>query len=551
MENFLTEFDSKLFDSLSKSANNIFFYYGDMKRNIARWSDSAVEYFGLPSAVLSPASIWDTKIHPDDMHVYQESMYKILNGETPYHDCEYRITNAAGEYVWVNCRGYMTYDTGGNPEFFSGFVQNMGKVIKVDRLTGLWTLYGFRNDITKLLENKIEGAAIYFDIRDFKRINAKYGYDFGDRVLCAVGQKLVELCGKSNHVYRIDGKQFAVLLRGTREDVVLLKNKVDNEFKDVAISGNVLHLDFACAATMFPEDGTFFDNIHDNLTYALSSAKLTAAKGVVFYNEELFEERNKIARMSEVIIGCVENNFEGFRIVMQPIIDSRTGKLHSAEALLRWSNDEFPRVGPMDFVPILEQTENIIPVGRWVIDQAFKHIAEWNSKNTKNKLRHVNINFSYVQFSDSTLKDYIIEELDKYNLPHDTLIAELTESCRVEYSDKLAEILQSFREEGILIALDDFGTGYASLMLLKDTPTDIVKLDHTMTKTIKDRPKDRSLVEFIIKYCNEMSIDVCTEGVENADILNIVRDAGTEYLQGYYFDKPLEADDFFEKYINS
>ena len=165
------------------------------------------------------------------------------------------------------------------------------------------------------------------------------------------------------------------------------------------------------------------------------------------------------------------------------------------------------------------------------------------------KLPHVNINFSYIQFSDETLKDYIISKLNEYKLPHNILIAELTESCRVEYTEDLAAILQSLRDEGISIALDDFGTGYASLMLLKDTPTDIVKLDHTMTRSIKDRPKDRSLVEFIIKYCIQAGIQVCTEGVENKDIQDIVKSAGTSFLQGYLYDKPLPPDEFFEKYI--
>ena len=234
---------------------------------------------------------------------------------------------------------------------------------------------------------------------------------------------------------------------------------------------------------------------------------------------------------------------------MQPIIDARNGQVHSAEALLRWSHKDFPNVGPMDFVPILEQTGQIIPVGKWVIDQALKYVAEWNKSTVTHRLRCVNINFSYVQFSDKSLKEYVVSKLDEYGLSHNTLVAELTESCRIEHTEQFVKNLQGFRDEGIAIALDDFGTGYASLVVLKDTPTDIVKLDHTMTRTIKDRPKDRSLVEFIIKYCNEMNIEVCTEGVENEEILGIVKSAGTGLMQGYYFDRPLEMNNFFEKYI--
>lgn len=550
VDNFLTSFDSKLFDTLSKSCDLVYFYYGDMKRSISRWSESAVEYFGLPDKVLNPSSIWDNKVHPDDLETYINSFADMLNKKTPYHNCEYRITNAAGEYVWVNCRGYMTYDENGEPDFFAGFVSCMGTVTKIDPVTGLWANYGFRNDIRTMLEHHKDFAAMQIDIRNFKRINSRYGYEFGDMVLYKIGQLITNLSGNSRYVYRLEGAQFAVLTNGGREELEELRNRLAEQLEDLSVNGVLLHIDFSSAATLVPQDGNFVSQIQTNLTYALENAKTINFPGVLFYSREILEQRNRIIRMSDALRESIANNFEGFRIVMQPIIDAETGKLHSAEALLRWSNKDFPNVGPMEFVPILEQTEGIIKVGKWVVDRALGYLAEWNKLNTHNKLNHVNINFSYIQFTDNTLKNYLISELDKYNLPHDTLIAELTESCRIEYTDKLAGILQDFRDEGIIIALDDFGTGYASLMVLKDIPADIVKLDHSMTRTIVNCSKDRNLVEFIITYCNKIDIDVCTEGVETDETLEIVKSANTKYIQGYYYDKPLETDEFFKKYIS-
>jgi EAL domain-containing protein (putative c-di-GMP-specific phosphodiesterase class I) len=300
---------------------------------------------------------------------------------------------------------------------------------------------------------------------------------------------------------------------------------------------------------LFPQDGQFADQIQSNLTYALSTAKQSNTKDVVFYTNELFEQRNRITRLTDALRDSIVNNFEGFRLVMQPIIDAKTEKVYSAEALLRWSNDEFQNVSPMEFIPILEQTGDIIPVGKWILDRALKYLAEWNKINAHNKLNHININFSYIQFTDESLKNYIIDELNKYELPHNSLIIELTESCRIEYTDKLAHLLQNFRDDGITIALDDFGTGYASLRLLRDLPADIVKIDHTMMRTIVNTPRDRTLVEFIITYCSKMNIEVCAEGVETGETLKIVKSADAKYIQGYYYDKPLETDEFFNKYI--
>lgn len=550
MDTMLTQFDSRLFNALSKSSDRIFFYYGDMKRGIARWSQSAVEYFGLPGQVLNPSSIWDEKVHPDDREAYNESFAAMFKKTTPYHNCEYRITNAEGKYVWINCRGYMTYDENGDPDFFAGFVTNMGALTKIDTITGLWTDYGFRNDISSMLEQHLSGAALQLDIRNFKRINSHYGYDFGDIVFYTIGQIITGLTKNGKNVYRLSGSQFAILTDGGKAELEDFYSRLTDKLKDLSVNGVNLHIDVAAAATFIPKDGEFTDQIRSNLAYTLSNAKHMNYKSILYFSNEIFEQRNKIIKLTDALRESIIHEFNGFRIVLQPIIDAKTGKLYSAEALLRWSNRDFPKIGPMDFVPILEQTEDIIKVGKWVVDKALGCVYDWNKKNSHYKLDHININFSYVQFSDPTLKDYIVSELDKYGLPHDTLIAELTESCRVEYTDKLAEILQSFRDEGITIALDDFGTGYSSLAVLKDIPTDIVKLDHTMMRTISDCPKDRNLVEFIITYCNKINIDVCTEGIETNEALEIVKSADTKYIQGYYYDKPLETNEFFNKYIS-
>jgi diguanylate cyclase (GGDEF)-like protein/PAS domain S-box-containing protein len=549
MEDILASSDLKLFNTLSQSCNTVFFYYADVKNDVAHWSESAKEYFGLPSTVLSPSSIWAERIHPNDIDGYNKNFEDMFGGVTPYHNSEYRIKNAEGEYIWVNCRGYMTYDKNGAPEFFAGFVRNMGQITKLDPVTGMWNSYVMRTNLEKLLQDGTEGVAIQLDVRNFKRINAQYGYDFGDSVLYTLGQALLSVCENRATVYRMNGTQFALIVKGKKEDAIKLCKEIDDRIGNISVNGVILRIDTALGATLFPEDGQFFDNINSNLTYALASAKQTNSTDIVFYSNELFEKRNRYIRLNEALQSSIANNFEGFRIAFQPVFDAKTGKLHSAEALLRWSNEDFPNVGPMEFVPILEQTEKIIPVGKWLIDQAFKFVSVWNSANTSNKLKHVNVNFSYIQFSDDTLKDYVTSKLDEYKLPRETLIAELTESCRIVYTSEFANVLQSFREEGVKIALDDFGTGYASLMVLKDTPTDILKLDYTMMRTIQDKPKDRTLVEFIIKYCREIDVDVCAEGVENAGIEKIVTSAGAAFLQGYYYDKPLEADTFFEKYI--
>lgn len=547
----LNEYDSKLFDTLSMSSNKTFFFASNMKENTARWSKGAVEYFGLENEILNPADAqWASRIHPDDLAVFMEDFNRMETHISAFHDCEYRMRNAEGEYVWVNCRGHMTYDEDGNMDFFAGFVTNMGSRNKVDPTTELWTVYEFRNDIERALERKEQGSIVLIGINNFKRINDEYSYSFGDKVLHSIARRLLDLCSMGAKVYRMDGADFAIVIPdGDVAAICQMKDQIEDMLAVFIVEGIELHLDFRSGATLYPQDGKYIDQIQNNLFYALDNAKFTKNNQVVFYNEEMHLKKTRTIRLKDALSHCVRHGFKGFRIVFQPIIDAKTGICRTAEALLRWSHEDFPDCGPMEFIPLLEETGKIIEVGKWVMEESVKQLATWRQECKDTPFSRVHVNVSYIQFRDDTLIEYVVDLLDRYHMPHDSLILELTESCRIEHTEQLGEKLQCFKKAGMRIALDDFGTGYSSLAVLRDIPADVVKLDHTMTRTIVDRPKDRSLIEFIIAYCRKAAVRICVEGVENEAILEIVRGAGAELIQGYYYDKPLELPVFYEKYV--
>lgn len=547
-----SEFDSRFFDLAAKAPGKTFLFYGNMKKDTARWSASAVEYFGLPGEIFPDSTkVWVSRIHPEDVDEYMENMMDLMHGVTPYHNCEYRIKNAQGEYVWVNCRGYMTYDEEGKAEWFGGFVTNMGQQSKIDSVTNLWTVYQFRSEVNRLLDAGIRGGILMIGLENFKRINAEYGYAFGDKVLAEIGRKLLEGVHHNCHVFRMDGSNFAIVMQQAGvERVVEYKHFVENFMKHLLVNGKPIHLRFKAAATFFPEDGEFLDQIQSNLFYALDHAKMTNSEDVIFYSPELFMQKNHMTRLKESIRECVEDNCRGFRIVMQPIVDAKNEKCDSAEVLLRFTHPEFGAISPMDFIPILENSKEIIEVGKWVIDQSLRTLASWRDAVGYVPLKKLHINISYIQFKDPVLLEYVVKQADVYQIPHDVVMLELTESCRVEHTPFLADVLQNFKDAGVSIALDDFGTGYASLTVLKDIPADMVKLDHTMTRSITEKPKDKALIEFIVNYCEKVGIKVCAEGVEQAESLLIVKNAGVDSIQGYYYDKPLELESFYNKYVD-
>lgn len=549
-DSIMNEYDSKLFDVLAQSSNRTFFFASNMKDNTARWSKGAVEYFGLKSEILHPADIeWLNLIHPDDKAEYLKNFEDMANHVSAYHDVEYRIRNAQGEYVWVNCKGYMTYDEEGRMDFFAGFVTNLGIRNKIDPVTGLWTLQEFRKDTEDMLYNNKSGVAVMIGLSNFKRVNDEFGYSYGDKTLYAIAHRMLEVRTQGTRIYRMDGSDFALLIEnGNDEDAAREIEKMQQAFSALHIERGQVHLDFRAGAVLFPQDGKYIDQIMSNMLVALENAKNAGRKGIVLYTEEMHLKKTRMLRLRDAIRESVNDNFKGFSIVMQPIIESRTGRGTSCETLLRWNDERFPGIGPMEFVPVLEDTAFIIPVGKWIIDQVLMDLREWEDKGN-NPIEKVHVNVSYIQLHDDELVDYTVSKLREYRIAPERLVLELTESCRIGRIDELTERLQKFKDQGISIALDDFGTGYASLAVLKDIPTDIVKLDHTMIKSVVGTDKERKLIEFIISFCNNVGIIVCAEGVENTTIMGIVNEAGAELLQGYYFDKPLRVEDFYDKYV--
>ena len=325
MKDLLSDFDSRLFDILSKSNSNMFFYCKDMKNNVAHWSESAKDYFSLPSTRLSPASLWADRIHPDDIKGHDKKIEALTSGETPYLNCEYRIMNKAGDYIWANCRGYMTYDEDGAPQVMAGYVCNMGQITKIDPGTGMWNAYAFRNNLSAMLERGESGVAMMIDIRNFKRINAKFGYDFGDTVLYTIGHRLLDICEKRATVYRVAGTQFAMFMSGGREEAISLWSDIEEYVQNITVGGKKINIHFVTGVTFFPQDGQHFDQINSNLTYTVAAAKQAERKDIVYYSGELVMQRNRLVRMNEALQNSITNGFKGFSIVFQPVIDASTG----------------------------------------------------------------------------------------------------------------------------------------------------------------------------------------------------------------------------------
>lgn len=548
----IDKLDSPIFEAFSKSVDKQYIYICDVKTNIWRWSQYAVDCFGLPGEYVADLpDFWLARVHPEDRERVAEVFEKLFSGASAEHSCEYRVLNARDEYMWVLCRGCMVRDKNGEMELCAGILTDLESRNKFDPITGLLCFSEFRTAMGKILEKKEnQGCVMLWGIDNFRRINEAYQYSFGNSLLNAYGKLLVQTIPDSCALYRMDGDQFAVICPNTApERLTELFSTISSiGAAGIKIGKELQRFAVSAGAVTYPKHGKRSDEIYSGLEYALETSKKHCREGMTLFTEEMQEESMRLYCLQQLLRESVMNDCDGFRLCYQPLVSLSGRELVGAEALLRWTSPKFPALTPSDFIPLLEASGDINIVGKWVLSTALAQMREWLVK--KPDMR-ISINVSYIQLKDPEFKYFVLQEVEKYQFPKEQLMLELTESCDVINPGELATELNFFREQGIQIALDDFGTGYASLSILRDLSADWIKVDHSFVAQIANNDFDKALTEHLINLCNELGLNVCVEGIETKEIQNVIQQYHPAVLQGYLYSRPIETMDFERRFIDS
>ena len=243
-------------------------------------------------------------------------------------------------------------------------------------------------------------------------------------------------------------------------------------------------------------------------------------------------------RLIEELKRCVRNDFEGFELYYQPIVEPKSRQIVECEALLRWKNGRFPGIGPAKFIPILEETGMMKEVGAYAVRTAISQVMDFSDSLI------VNVNVSYKQLKDDDFAEYVLGILKEYQFPPERLMMELTESCKAHDLPVLMRTMNKLRENRVLVALDDFGTGYASLDILQDISVDCLKIEQRFVAECEENNVDRNIIKHIILLAHSLGLKVCMEGVETEGVYDVAVEEQADILQGYYFSRPVPAEDF-------
>ncbi len=382
-------------------------------------------------------------------------------------------------------------------------------------------------------------AVLFIDLDDFKKVNDSLGHEVGDKLLIETAERLKQVVRSGDTVGRLGGDEFLILLGDISEPLAAgqVAENVIEQFKDrpFNIDGRELVITCSVGIALHPKDGNSPSTLLRNADSAMYHAKDAGRNTYSYFTDEMNLEVSRRLALEEQMRGALER--EEFYVRYQVQVDLSTGKVMGAEALLRWRNSILGEVTPFEFIPIAEQTGQIIPLGEYVLSEGLKLAKEMRDAGEKDF--RIAVNISPRQFRDPSLVGMVKHALVASEVPSDALELEITEGVLMSGHNQVARMLNDLSEMGINIALDDFGTGYSSLSYLRTYPFDVLKVDRSFISDITEDPADCKLVAGTIAMAHGLGLKVVAEGIETEAQKSWLQGQCCDYGQGYLYSKPV------------
>lgn len=416
-----------------------------------------------------------------------------------------------------------------------------------DSLTGLPNRALLQDRLKQALaaasRHKKQLSLLFLDLDHFKNINDSLGHDVGDLLLQAVAERLQGCVREGDTVSRLGGDEFVVVLLDIQKSdnaAYVAQKIVDELAAPFSLGEHVLYVTSSIGISLFPEDGRNSDMLIRNADSAMYSAKTGGRNDYRFFTQDMNEQA--LARLALEIDLRQALALGEFRLHYQPQISSETGKVIGMEALIRWQHPVRGMVSPASFIPLAEELGLIVSIGDWVLREACRQNRAWQVQGLPPV--PIAVNLSALQFLQQNLPDKIQAILEETGLEPRYLELELTESTFMQDAEQTITMLQTLKAMGLQLAIDDFGTGYSSLSYLKRFPIDKLKIDQSFVRHLASDPDDAAIARTIISMGHSLRLEVIAEGVETAEQLVFLETEGCDQIQGYYFSKPLAADEF-------
>lgn len=387
-------------------------------------------------------------------------------------------------------------------------------------------------------------ALVFIDLDRFKIVNDTWGHHIGDQLLISSTHRIYNCLEDTMTLARLGGDEFILLVpNSNREAISVLMTRIASAVKEpFTLFGHTIRVSLSAGSSLYPEHGSTLHELKVKADTAMYHVKQAGRNGWAIYTPEMEAIADTPPTFLQELSQALERN--QFELWYQPKYTAGDRSLTGFEALLRWHHPERGILLPAEFLPALEETGLIIPVGTWVLQQACSQLYQWKSQGHTEWTLAVNL--SPAQFEQPDIVDIVCNALAQYQLSPAHLTLELTESTALKNLKRSVEVLNAFADLGITVSIDDFGTGYSNILMLKSLPARELKIDRIFVKDISENSKNTKIVSTIIDIAHSMNMRVVAEGIETQEQETLLTQMGCGVLQGFLYAKPLPAHKIYD-----
>ena len=530
-----------------------YLYVLDLQNNKMEISQSALDRFMISETYMRNAKQEImSAVYEEDRAMFEKHMQAVMDGKEKVHDIHYRWLDKNALPVWVNCRGVVIDDEDGKPGYLVGCLNETGNQRRADNVTGLLGGMEFCDYLRSQKKPVTTGFLMHIGIDDFAAVNGTHGSNYGDYVLKSVADCMKECLSGNQRLYHLIAGQYVIvdLDSTSMDDAIQLKKKIGEKIDEFIISEKYAVVFSASAGVIDASTvAEGYEECRKKFEFSLKKAKQIGKNNIYFYRQEDYEKFQRNGRIISALRNSIANGCEGFEVYYQPIVDCVSGRVIGAEALMRYTmvtEEGEERLSPVEFIPLLEKTGLIIPMGTFLLNEAAKMCREIQQYIPEFK---VNVNISYYQIEHGKIADKILAAVRDNGLTPDCICIEMTESGFMDMTPAFCKFRKVLEENRIQFVIDDFGTGYSNLHCISDMNPGYVKIDKDFTAKAMSCERDYELFKKIIEMVHSIGIRICVEGIEEEDWHLKMKELQADYLQGYFFGKPCEKKKFMEEFV--
>lgn len=534
------DFFADMMSKVTDLSRNLYLLVTDLQKNLTFVPEKTAEFLGMEAGYsLDFYQKLTAHVHPYDIPEYEEAMGKRLKKEALSEPLYIRMGKENLDYMMGFSTDVLRKE---NREYLIVVLKNENALQEIDAQTDLYSQVKFEEHMKEYIATRQKVAVLEIEFDHMNDMNILYGTNYSEQMQREIGIRFIYMMDADTAVYRMNSSNFAFILRNAdREEAEAYMEKIRDTLKENAyIDGHFFEFKIYASGLILDDYKGDISTVQSKLEYTLEKARERRSTGILFFNDLVLSYGGMDLDLMKIIHQSVLNHCDGFYVEYQPIVTSEDGKIMGAEALVRWKKEPYGAIPPGLFIDWLENDPSMYDLGNFVLEQAL-----WDSKSflQQNPEFFINVNVSAKQLERPDFCRVVLELLDKTEFPVKHLCLEITERCRSLPVSVINERMAVLRGYGIKFAMDDFGTGSSSSAMALEMLIDEIKIDMSFIRKILVNKKNKAIVQSMVDFANAANIKSCLEGVENEALEDYLRTVGATWFQGYYYSKPVGADE--------